>query len=97
MINYKIMIILFIILLIPLKVKANIVCNDGTMSSSCYDCHQGCCSHHGGCVKNNNNDYNYIGENTTGAEDNNFGMLLLVGAAAAGIGTAVGYSKSKEK
>ena len=33
----------------PLVVNANIVCNDGTISPSCADCHRGCCSHHGGC------------------------------------------------
>lgn len=30
-------------------VNANIICNDGTESPSCGDCHRGCCSHHGGC------------------------------------------------
>lgn len=36
--------------LIPFNVKANIMCNDGTVSSSCIDCHRGCCSQHGGCA-----------------------------------------------
>lgn len=33
-----------------LQVDANIMCNDGTTSPSCMDCHRGCCSHHGGCA-----------------------------------------------
>ena len=32
------------------NVFANIMCNDGTRSPSCSDCHRGCCSHHGGCA-----------------------------------------------
>lgn len=27
----------------------NIICNDGTVSPTCQDCHRGCCSYHGGC------------------------------------------------
>lgn len=41
-------------LFIPTIVKANIICNDGTISKSCQDCHQGCCSRHGGCTNNPN-------------------------------------------
>lgn len=37
---------------LPISVKANILCNDGTHSPTCQDCHQGCCSHHGGCATN---------------------------------------------
>ena len=33
-------------------VRANIVCNDGSISPTCQDCHRGCCSHHGGCSSN---------------------------------------------
>lgn len=33
----------------PYEVNANIICNDGTVSASCGDCHRGCCSRHGGC------------------------------------------------
>lgn len=40
---------LLILVLNPLEVKANIVCNDGTISPSCSTCHKGCCSRHGGC------------------------------------------------
>lgn len=39
-----------LIVLIPFNVKANIMCNDGSVSKTCKDCHSGCCSHHGGCV-----------------------------------------------
>ncbi len=45
-----IILITIILLIIPLKVKANIICNDGTVSPSCSVCSQGCCSHHGGCL-----------------------------------------------
>ena len=40
----------FIILFSYTDVFANIMCNDGTRSPSCTDCHRGCCSHHGGCA-----------------------------------------------
>lgn len=46
--KYYIIIILLVFIL-PINVKANIICNDGTVSNSCQDCHQGCCSKHGGC------------------------------------------------
>lgn len=40
----------------------NIICNDGTISKSCQFCTRGCCSGHGGCTDNpqNNNSYNDI-------------------------------------
>ena len=47
--------ILIIFLLSPMIVNANIICNDGTTSPSCLDCHRGCCSSHGGCSTNTNN------------------------------------------
>ena len=31
-------------------VNANIICNDGTVSNTCMDCHKGCCSKHDGCT-----------------------------------------------
>lgn len=46
------LIILLMMILLPVSVRANIVCNDGTVSPSCGDCHRGCCSHHGGCSSN---------------------------------------------
>ncbi len=48
-------IFLFLVLLTfyPIGVKANIVCNDGTISPGCSDCHRGCCSQHGGCSNSN--------------------------------------------
>ena len=51
--NYRklLFIIVFIMIIIPIPVYANIICNDGTVSKSCTDCHQGCCSRHGGCSK----------------------------------------------
>lgn len=44
--------LLILLLVFPCSIKANIVCNDGTISPSCGDCHRGCCSHHGGCSSN---------------------------------------------
>lgn len=44
---YYFLIILAVVF--PISVNANIVCNDGTISPSCVDCHKGCCSNHGGC------------------------------------------------
>jgi len=56
-------VIILSVLLVPLNVKANIMCNDGEPSPTCQDCHQGCCSHHGGCKTNydyqNYNNYEY--------------------------------------
>ena len=54
---------MFVLFLIPFAVKANIMCNDGTTSPSCQDCHQGCCSHHGGCANSNYN--NTVNTNNT--------------------------------
>ena len=48
----KFLISIFIFLAFPLFVSANIICNDGWTESKCADCHQGCCSHHKGCVNN---------------------------------------------
>lgn len=50
---YSIFSILFTLLIFnPIVVNANIICNDGTVSPSCGDCHKGCCSKHGGCSNN---------------------------------------------
>lgn len=60
--NYKKGFFILILVFLPLKVHANIICNDGTRSATCADCHQGCCSRHGGCTadaQNNGSDYNY--------------------------------------
>ena len=64
--------LLFLILIIPFSVKANIICNDGTRSPSCSDCHQGCCSRHGGCTAQSDNSYyqnNYNNSYYTPASD----------------------------
>lgn len=45
---------ILLLALFPTIVNANIVCNDGTISPSCTDCHRGCCSHHGGCSSASN-------------------------------------------
>ena len=54
----KLIIFTTILLIFPLIVNANIICNDGTISPTCIDCHQGCCSKHGGCSNNNNTVHN---------------------------------------
>ncbi len=58
---------LFLFILFPISVNANIICNDGTVSDTCYDCHRGCCSKHGGCSANSptTDDYVYIPSTTT--------------------------------
>lgn len=50
--NYEKILVFFILFMcfLPYQVNANIICNDGTVSSGCSDCHQGCCSRHGGCT-----------------------------------------------
>ena len=55
MVENKKRMLLFLIIMIflaPLLVNANIICNDGTTSPRCKDCHRGCCSRHGGCTEN---------------------------------------------
>ena len=87
----KRMIILTIILFcFCIKVNANIICNDGTESESCTDCHQGCCSGHDGCIKeknDNNNDYlKYIAIGTGTA---------VISSASAYVGFKTGSNKNK--
>jgi len=55
------------LLFFPLIVKANIVCNDGTVSATCGDCHQGCCSRHGGCTNNPGSSGNYGTKKSSGS------------------------------
>lgn len=48
--------VLFIfVLLVPVYVHANIICNDGTISKTCTSCGPGCCSKHLGCTKSKSN------------------------------------------
>ncbi len=47
--------LLICVLIFPCAIKANIMCNDGTVSPTCGDCHRGCCSHHGGCSSSYSN------------------------------------------
>ena len=60
-------IVLFVltIVFIPNIVSANIVCNDGTTSPSCTDCHKGCCSKHGGCSINSSSSSSSNNKTTT--------------------------------
>lgn len=78
-------------------VYANIMCNDGTESPTCSDCHQGCCSWHGGCA---NSRSSYSRSRSTDYEDSDDDsgsalVPLLVGGG--GIAAAVAYNKSKKK
>ena len=59
------------ILLIPFCVNANIICNDGTESPTCQDCHTGCCSDHDGCTENPNHYNNYDGNGNSYIYKNN--------------------------
>ena len=61
-------------------VKEKIICNDGTRSASCIDCHSGCCSGHGGCTDNPHNSSGssiqavdeYMKENQISNDSDNF-------------------------
>ena len=66
-----IIIVITLLLLSPYTVNANIICNDGTESSSCQDCHIGCCSGHNGCTDSpNNNSYKNNGKKEEKHENN---------------------------
>lgn len=90
----KILIItlLIIIIVYPGKVIANIKCNDGTISPSCSDCHQGCCSHHGGCLKEEYSNY-YENDEYEESEYNSLLYLLGIGGAITG-GYYIGKKRS---
>lgn len=72
----KILVMLIVAFIIPKPVNANIICNDGTVSSSCGDCHTGCCSRHGGCSNSYSNSSsggsNY---NTNNSHSNNYSNI----------------------
>ena len=62
----RVLLVLFIIIMVmPIRVNANIVCNDGTVSPSCSSCHRGCCSRHGGCSSRNSSESSIEDESTT--------------------------------
>ena len=90
--------LLTIFIINPIRVFANIKCNDGTISPSCSDCHQGCCSHHGGCLREEDNDYNEDDEYSDYSEkddlkDNGLLYLLGIGGAITG-GYYIGKKRS---
>lgn len=62
-------IVMLIIISFPIIANANIICNDGTVSKSCNDCHQGCCSKHGGCSSGGSNSGS-SGSGSTGSSSN---------------------------
>ncbi len=70
--------------------RGNIICNDGTISPTCSDCHSGCCSHHGGCssgyskYKNNNygsikNNYHEDNEDENGNDFTMWAVITILG------------------
>ena len=61
---YRIVEFVLLMMFLPIVVNANIVCNDGTISPSCGDCHKGCCSSHGGCSNSSSS------SNSTNVETN---------------------------
>lgn len=70
-------------------VSANIICNDGSVSPTCSDCHQGCCSWHGGCSSG--------GSSGGGGSDSiDWGPILTIGGGAAAAGAIIN-SKGKKK
>ena len=86
---FDILIRIIVIIISLLFLRGNIICNDGTISPSCSDCHSGCCSHHGGCSSNlnskRNNYYNYnnnYNQMNTEEDDNDFtgwAIMLIIG------------------
>ena len=63
--------IIIVLLLLPITINANIICNDGTESKTCETCHQGCCSHHDGCLEENNNTYPQSNSTNDSSENKN--------------------------
>ena len=61
---------LLVFFLMPLVTKANVICNDGWVSS-CIRSGPGCCSHHGGVSGNNTNSnyYNYYEDEDEAEEE----------------------------
>lgn len=57
--------IIFITLITPITVEANVICKDGTVSPTCSVCSRGCCSHHGGCSNNYDYSDNYNNSNNS--------------------------------
>lgn len=79
---------IFVVLIIafsifPMIVKANIICNDGTTSSSCETCHTGCCSGHDGCTdnphKNNNKNSKLISKKKQKKNKTNSFVTIIIG------------------
>ena len=83
-----IIILIVIIVCICIDGNATIICNDGSESKTCTDCHKGCCSGHNGCLKEDkvkDNDYiKYIGIGT--------GIIGTIGTAS-----YVGYRQGRKK
>ena len=80
----KVLLVLnLLVLFLPMTVKANIVCNDGTLSKSCLNCHSGCCSGHGGCTNTPNSKSSSVGKTTTkkvnvNSNEERFDLLIII-------------------
>lgn len=96
--KYLIKIIIVLALLAPLGVRANIICNDGSVSKTCGDCHQVCCSHHGGCASSTvsssrySSGIHYINDSETDDDLSSITVLAIVGIIG-----AIVYGAKKEK
>lgn len=80
------------IILLTIFLRGNIVCNDGTISPSCSDCHSGCCSHHGGCSSGytrKDNHYNPTKRNYHEENENENGNDSIVWAVIATLGIPI--------
>ena len=77
-------------------VFANIMCNDGTESPTCSDCHQGCCSWHGGCASSRSS-YSSSTDYEESDSDDGGGALVPLLVGGGGIAGAVAYNKSKKR
>lgn len=73
---YRIGIFVLLINFFPTIVNANIICNDGTVSPSCGDCHRGCCSHHGGCSNRTTNPSTYSGTTSNNSSGGNSSPVI---------------------
>lgn len=97
---FLIWLVLLMFLVYPKKVLANIICNDGTVSPSCSDCHRGCCSKHGGCSSSSSSSSSSNKKPTTSekvkSSDNTL-KLLLVDDEDILVSNIMTYSTNKEK
>ncbi len=66
--KFVVLILICMICYMP-NVKANIICNDGSVSPSCGTCGRGCCSHHGGCSSRTTSNTSSSGKSSTASSN----------------------------